>query len=356
MSYITAATAGLFSPVYENKCAAATLEHLALPPHLANYAVIGHVYSVDGSTLCKYCDEMTVSQSFCEKAIEDVRNFLDSAGELSLIDSVPLAPLYGNGYPIIVPAQKGYQPQSNCLSFRMRSDSQEKQNIVEAVAFANREMERAFSSEESLESFLVDLNRLLTNGLEKKATNKKGYRTEVMTIFRENPDPYSKTGDDYHTKTLHKVRKILSSVEYNQLVREEDFSPKELQNINKKLKGILYIPTYANDVSNEMKTFIKELFAQLKQPAKSAHETAAWAHMRYVQIHPHYDCNGKEARMLFNMILAHLGEGVLVFPDDMEYTLAVENELTHPGSFFKYVTEKLVPWNEINQQHFSMSA
>jgi hypothetical protein len=352
MSYITATTATLFSPVYENKCAATTLEHLALPPHLANYAVIGHVYTVDGSTLCKYCDEMTVSQSFCEKAIEDLRNFLDTAGELSRMDSKPLAPIYGHGYPIIVPAQKGYQPQSNCLSFRVRSDSRAKQNNVEAVAFANREMERAFSSEESLESFLVDLNRLLTNGLEKKATNKKGYRTEGMTILRDNPDPFSKTGDDYFTKTLQKVRKILGSVEYNQLVREEGFSAKELQNINKKLKGLIYIPTHANDVSNEMKTFIKELFAQLKQPAKSAHETAAWAHIRYVQIHPHYDCNGKGARMLFNMILAHHGEGVLVFPDDNEYTLAVENELAQPGSFLKYVTEKVVPWNEKNQRYF----
>ena len=84
-----------------------------------------------------------------------------------------------------------------------------------------------------------------------------------------------------------------------------------------------------------MKTFIKELFVQLKQPTKSAKEIAAWAHVHYAQIHPHNDCTGKGARILFNMILAHFGERALVFPTDEEYTVALENELTEPGSLLQ---------------------
>jgi hypothetical protein len=347
---------------YLNSCPAYSLKAL-LPAHLSNYAEIGHVYNVDGMTMCKYCDDNTLSQAFCEKAIEHLRAYLDKNKMLGEIDNLPLSPIHASGYTIKVQPEKenppsgvkatklseeGYQPESECLSFRVRIDPAEKRNIVDALAFANREMATAFSNEASLESFLIALNRHLTNGMEPVSEKRTNYRTDRLFVWRENPDQLLESNDDFKEKTIQKIKNRLSKNDFSKLITGS-FSPNERIQFNKKLEGLVFLPYFPEEIAHGMKQFAKELCSQLKQPTKSPHELASWAHVRYTTIHPHGDCNGKGARILFNMLLARFGLNTLVFPSDEEYTNALQKENNSPGSFWQYVMEKVIPWNDRNQ-------
>lgn len=345
-------TPALMEPVYfSDHCPIKPPEAFVLPKFLANYAKMGHVYTVDGSALCKYCDDVVPSQEFCEKVVAKLKQVFHETGQLSQIESLPLSDIYGNGYPIQIEDRKGYIHKSKCLTFRMRVHPNEKQNIVDALDFANSGIQHVFSNEESLESFLIDLNYRLTKGMEDKALNSKGYRERKVNVLRDNPNPLTESKESFRYRVVQQIAHLLGAKKFEKF-RNEKFTSSELREVNIALAGLVYIPPYPKDISHEMKRFIEGLFVQLKESEKSPHEIASWAHTRYVQIHPHNDCNGKGARILFNMVLAYFGQQSLVFPSDEEYTLAVENELTKRGSFLQYVVEKVIPWNEKNYPHF----
>lgn len=359
MSLIPSNFCAIQNPMYSffnNQCLLPVSEDVFLPSYLANYLKNGHVYTLDGNYLCKYCDDVAPSQSFCEKVVQNVRNFLTKKGYIKSVDEVPLSKIHENGNPILrdVLTQVGYKHESECMIVRVRVNPDEKRNLKEAVAFANREMQQALSNEASLELFLIELNRCLTKGLDLPLTNKEGYRSQQIYMIREISDQSPLNSIDSNKQDiLMRIRKILSPSDYAKFTREEKFTAAEIKRINKKLQGIIFLATSYQNVPNAMNAFIKKLMIQLKQPTKSPNEIAAWAHVCYTEIHPHYDSNGKTARILFNMILAHFNQQALVFPSDEEYTIAVEQETSEPSSFLKYVQDKVIPWNENNRHHLS---
>lgn len=345
------------SSFFYNQCPLPVLEDVSFPSYLANYLKNGHVYTLDGNYLCKYCHDVEPSQSFCEQAVQNVRSFLTKEGYIELVDETPVSNIHDNGNPLIRDGltQMGYKHDSECMLVRVRVNPDEKRNLEEAVAFANREMQQAFSSEASLELFLIELNRCLTKGLDFPPTNKKGYRTQQMHVLRETSDqlPHGYSLDSHREDIAMRIHKILSPTDYAKFARNEKFTDVQLKRINKQLQGIIFLTTRYQNIPDEMNAFIKELMMQLKQPTKSPDEIAAWAHVCYTKIHPHYDSNGKTARILFNMVLVHFNQQALVFPSDEEYTLAVEQETSEPGSFLKYVQDKVIPWNEKKRHHLS---
>src|ERR1700722_9125616 len=77
MFSIVSNSAATFSgsvPTYSSNTVGASA--LAFPDYLANYVHNGHVYTTDGKALCKYCDDVVPSQSFCDQAVVNVTDFL----------------------------------------------------------------------------------------------------------------------------------------------------------------------------------------------------------------------------------------------------------------------------------------
>lgn len=338
---------------YDAVCYAS--QPLHFPSFLSDYLLSGQVYTSDGSAICKYCDDVVPSQAFCEQMVARVRKFLSEKKLIAQVESKEYPHIYGRGYPVLRKglSQLGYSHESQCAIVRLHVHPQEKKNLKEAIEFVNQDMEQAFKNEKAMESFLIKLNKIFVKGVQAAPTNPEGYRAHLMHVYRERDDQTISDEKHPHAATARRVKQILTEDEWRKVAYQERLSAIELQKINAKIVGLLYVAPHHLDVPGLIKQFIQELFQELRHPIKSPHEIASWAHTRYVQIHPHHDSNGKEGRVLFNMILHHLGQPVLVFPSDDDYTAAIEKEIVQPGAFFRYVKEHVIPWNEKNAAHLA---
>jgi len=78
------------------------------------------------------------------------------------------------------------------------------------------------------------------------------------------------------------------------------------------ITGTDYLPPTAEEVPAQMSAFMTEFQAK----AQTLHPIllAAWAHRRFVDIHPFTDGNGRTARLLMNLILVNHGYFVVSIP------------------------------------------
>jgi len=78
------------------------------------------------------------------------------------------------------------------------------------------------------------------------------------------------------------------------------------------ITGTDYLPPTPEDTPAQMAEFITEFQAK----AQKLHPVllAAWAHRRFVDIHPFTDGNGRTARLLMNLILVNRGYFVVSIP------------------------------------------
>ena len=78
------------------------------------------------------------------------------------------------------------------------------------------------------------------------------------------------------------------------------------------ITGSEYVPPSADDVPAMMKDFIKSL--DEKEDEMHPVVLAAFAHRRFVDIHPFVDGNGRTARLLMNLILVNRGYQIVSIP------------------------------------------
>lgn len=71
------------------------------------------------------------------------------------------------------------------------------------------------------------------------------------------------------------------------------------------ISGTEYIPPEAEDVPRLMTQFIKSFNSRIQ--SRHPLESAVWAHLQLVSIHPFVDGNGRTARLLMNLILISQG-------------------------------------------------
>lgn len=84
-------------------------------------------------------------------------------------------------------------------------------------------------------------------------------------------------------------------------------------------------------------SFATELISRLNERERDPFETAAWAHMEVVKIHPFADANGRTARLLATIILMQAGHKAPIFASDRIYTQAVVEGKADPAAFAAYL-------------------
>jgi Fic family protein len=89
------------------------------------------------------------------------------------------------------------------------------------------------------------------------------------------------------------------------------------------ISGTSFVPPTPGDVPGEMATFIR--WANDRKVALHPVEWAALLHLRFMEIHPFIDGNGRVARLLMNMALIQAGYGIAIIPNALrgEYMQAI---------------------------------
>jgi hypothetical protein len=104
--------------------------------------------------------------------------------------------------------------------------------------------------------------------------------------------------------------------------------------INNQFDKFKILTTFLDKKKNYSKEEFLEELSKLKKgilrsfKKRGPIEAAAYAHMRYVDIHPHEDGNGRTARALMNIILMSSSIKPVIFPSNSEYQTAVELSLS----------------------------
>ena len=115
------------------------------------------------------------------------------------------------------------------------------------------------------------------------------------------------------------------------------------RNVQVIITGSEYIPPKAKEVQ----ALMKRLINTLNSDWESVHpiELAAFAHRKFVDIHPFVDGNGRTARLLMNLILINRGYQIISIPPilRLDYISALESsrkgENLNHGSFIKFLAE-----------------
>lgn len=112
------------------------------------------------------------------------------------------------------------------------------------------------------------------------------------------------------------------------------------------LDEYVYVPPSWKGIPNRMKQFVTKLANQLNA-SQDPIETAAYAHMELVKIHPFEDANGRTARTIMNMILMQAGYQPVVFLRESTYAQAVTRDAKAPGTFACYLRKKVMQIDEL---------
>lgn len=110
-------------------------------------------------------------------------------------------------------------------------------------------------------------------------------------------------------------------------------------------------PTPYHDIKKQLTIFSHEIQSKIKlmnEGQDDPLEIAAFAHMEIARIHPFNDGNGRTARLIMNAILMEAGLNPIVFPDDEEYTQALEANEKEAGAFARFLATVAKPWTDEN--------
>jgi Fic family protein len=102
------------------------------------------------------------------------------------------------------------------------------------------------------------------------------------------------------------------------------------------ISGSEFIPPKTAEVPKLMKLFVSELSTN---PGIHPVEWASKVHLRFVQIHPYIDGNGRIARLLLNLCLLQNGFPVTIIPPilRLEYISSLEKAHKNPLAFCEFV-------------------
>ena len=122
----------------------------------------------------------------------------------------------------------------------------------------------------------------------------------------------------------------------------EQFTEAEIESYKK----IGHFAPMPDQIRQEMRNFAKalrEVGPKVINRELSAISAASWVHAELGRIHPFGDGNGREARAWTDVMLQLGGYRGVIFPDDEEYTKAVEADQSQPGQFTPFL-EETIAW------------
>lgn len=188
-------------------------------------------------------------------------------------------------------------------------------------------------TENELGNMLDQIHRLVS-----PHTNHK-FRTQSIIIYDEHksvergitkaPEYLRSIGQTQAAATAERlIAKMLSS----NTVTADEYAQLQLA-----LVDFGFLATHPAVLKQEYRQFLSNLRAKLQ--TEPADQVSAWAHVEFTKIHPYADGNGSTARALLNIIRMQDDLNTVVFDNDAEYSIALDEDLKNPGYFYQYVNE-----------------
>lgn len=225
-------------------------------------------------------------------------------------------------------------------------------NFRNGMQLVNEEMlqnpEFYEQADSQLENFVKRLHGVLAKGFieEQGIPLTPGkYRTRELIIRHDDT-----IGEENYYDYLIERGSNEEELEAFQTGTAKMFKGKPLNDIEKAVwEKFVRFPPDAKEVPHLMREFVREWkkYGQQEIPAVAL---AAWVHYQIVHIHPFADGNGRLGRLLMNGVLAKGGYTPLAIHSDEVYTDAVRKEEELAGSFARFLSDDLIPWNRKNQK------
>lgn len=112
---------------------------------------------------------------------------------------------------------------------------------------------------------------------------------------------------------------------------------------------VLYIGPLPDQVEPEMRYFVQQL-KRYHNEGMPAAQLACFAHNEIGRIHAFADGNGRLGMILLNSILKRAGISEIVIPNESDYTRKVLEDGKKPGSFCRYIEERVIPWTNAHRK------
>lgn len=187
------------------------------------------------------------------------------------------------------------------------------------------------------------------------------YRNQEMLVFQDNHEDRDRSPQALSRLVLQRggsqedaatIKKYMTS--------KSSLSRKLTPEEQKAWSWIAFVPCSADEVTDQMRQFFKDLQSSLKEMKECGRldplALGAFVHHTVGKIHPFVDGNGRVARAFMNAILMDHGIDPIVFFNDAVYTAAIQKDDKDPGYFSQFVTNEVLPQMERHPERFPRSS